>query len=81
MAEAPTAADTAAKIIKFFAEHKARPGHVLIGPNWTQFQIKHNVTAEELRAGLTYAGEKDWIDNGPQSDSVKLTEAGFKATP
>lgn len=78
MATLPTPEESARAILSIFQAHGCRSGEALMaGAVNTQFLTGTKGRSEDYVAGLQYAGEHGWLEEGP--NSLKLTDAGFAA--
>jgi hypothetical protein len=69
-----------ANILKIFADSKLTAGQGLLLHVLTHYaETKLGMTKDQVKAGLTYAGARDWIEDGPNG-FVLLTIEGADAS-
>ncbi len=78
MATLPTDAEMARKVLDIFKHFGTRPGEVLLTNNLIAMAAKRDLRTEDLAKGLKYGYAQGWFEDGP-NQTIKLTEAGFKA--
>jgi len=77
MATLPTPEQSARAILAIFREKSIRPGQILMAGQVNLQFLTSGGTAEDYGAGLTYAGERNWLEAGQGGVTLVLTDAGF----
>lgn len=81
MATMPTPEEIGMQILSLYAEHKVRPGEMLMLRNINLWWMNLGGRGDDLVAGLEWLGEKGYLEQqaGKSSDVLFLTQAGFDA--
>ena len=78
MATLPTPDQTAREILSIFVEHfKSRPGAVLRINNFLAVWQSRGFQFEDLKLGIEFAAENEWVEVIDGGISFRLTDAGF----
>ena len=78
MATLPLPEQCARNILSVFEYFNCRPGEGLQLGNLTirLFSDPYNMRSSDIEKGLTYGGDRDWFENGPNG-FILITEIGF----
>lgn len=76
MAQLPNDDDKARMVLDIFKHFGTRPGEVIMQQNVMAVSMNRGWRSEDLVGGLQIAGDRGWIENGPNG-TIRLTDAGF----
>ena len=72
----PTDDDKARMVLGVFKHFGTRPGEVIMAQNAMAVLVQRGWRNEDLADGFKIAGERGWIEDGP-NNTIRLTDEGF----